>query len=416
MKKTLLIGWKDVLLIFRDKAALILMLAAPLAMTFGMGLVTGRFTGSSSSAVSDIPVVVVNQDSGTLGNALVEVLQSADLADLLDTRVATDAAGARQQVDDDTVAAAIVIPAGFSDSIIPQTSAPTGPAVSISLFTNPTRPTSAGVVKALVEGFVHQIEVGRVGAQVIVSQLLREGLIQAQDASSLAAQVGASQATTARSSSSIELRSVASNGGAVKFDILAYMAPGMALLFLMYAVTAGGRALLTERAQGTLPRLLVTPTSTVQVLGGKALGIFLSGLAQMLIVVGSTALLFQLQWGSPLAVLLLVVAAVWAASGWGMLLTAVTSSPGQVSALGSAVMLTFGILGGSFISLDFMPGWFRTLAKITPNNWGVNGFATLANGGDLGAVRVNLIALLAMGALLFTVAVVILNRRGLMKR
>ena len=46
MKKILQIGWKDLRVIFRDRAALILMLLAPFAMTIGMGLVTGTLTAA----------------------------------------------------------------------------------------------------------------------------------------------------------------------------------------------------------------------------------------------------------------------------------------------------------------------------------------------------------------------------------
>jgi len=56
-----------------------------------------------------------------------------------------------------------------------------------------------------------------------------------------------------------------------------------------------------------------------------------------------TTLLFQLQWGDPLRGVP-GAAAVFGAVGWGMLLTAVAKTPGQVSAIGSAMMLTFGIL------------------------------------------------------------------------
>ena len=73
MRKIILIGWKDVTLAFRDRAALILMLAAPFALTLGLGFVTGRFSGSGSIGVGDIPIVLVNQDRGQLGDALVEV-------------------------------------------------------------------------------------------------------------------------------------------------------------------------------------------------------------------------------------------------------------------------------------------------------------------------------------------------------
>jgi len=194
------------------------------------------------------------------------------------------------------------------------------------------------------------------------------------------------------------------------------MAPGMALMFLMFTASNGGRTLLVERAQGTLPRLLVSPTSTFQVLGGKVLGIYLTGAAQMLILVLASALLFQLSWGDPLAVLVLLLAAVVGAVGWGMLITAVGRTPGQISSIGAAIMLTFGVLGGSFISVDSMPAWYRIIAKITPNAWALDGFSSLARGGRLGDILQPLGALLAMGAVLFGIAALIIGRRGIVER
>ena len=119
MKKILLIGRKDVTLAFRDRAALLLMLVAPFALTLGLGFVTGRLTGASSSGLGDIPVVLVNQDGGQLGDALVNVFRSQELASLVMPAELDDPAAARQQVDADEAAAAIIIPAGFTGSIIP---------------------------------------------------------------------------------------------------------------------------------------------------------------------------------------------------------------------------------------------------------------------------------------------------------
>ena len=62
MNKLLLIGIKDLKLMFRDRAALILILLAPFLLTLGMGLVTGRFSGGGNSGISDIPIVIVNLD------------------------------------------------------------------------------------------------------------------------------------------------------------------------------------------------------------------------------------------------------------------------------------------------------------------------------------------------------------------
>ena len=93
MKKVFLIGWKDLTLAFRDRAALTFMLLAPFLLTLGLGFVTGAFSGSSSSGVSDIPVIIVNQDGGQLGNALVEVFQSPDLAELVEAQPLDDPDG-----------------------------------------------------------------------------------------------------------------------------------------------------------------------------------------------------------------------------------------------------------------------------------------------------------------------------------
>ena len=83
MKKLFLIGIKDLKLMFRDRAALIFMLLAPFLLTIGMGFVTGRFSGSSNG-LSDIPVIIVNLDKQDLGNALEDLFNSEDLADLME--------------------------------------------------------------------------------------------------------------------------------------------------------------------------------------------------------------------------------------------------------------------------------------------------------------------------------------------
>ena len=175
------------------------------------------------------------------------------------------------------------------------------------------------------------------------------------------------------------------------------MAPGMALMFLMYTVSNGGRILLVERNQGTLPRLLVSPTTTVQVLGGKIFGIYLTGVAQMLILIIASTLLFQLEWGDPLGVLVLVLAAVVGAMGWGMLITALASTPGQVAAIGSAVMLTFGILGGSFFDPAMHAGLVPLGQQDHPQRLGAGWLHHPGAGRRAGRYPEPILALLVMG-------------------
>lgn len=400
---------------FRDTVALVMMLLAPFALTLGMGAVTGRFSGSTSTGLSDIPVIIVNQDGGELGNALTELWSSPELANLIAPAASTDPVDARAKVDADEAAAMILIPSGFTNSIIPAAgmTAPSNP-VQVELYTNPTRPNSVGVVKTILEQFLSQVEVGRIGGQVAVTELLNNGIITPAQAASVGQAVGQTQATT--TGSSIALKQVTAGGEEVKFDVLAYLAPGMALMFLMFTVTYGGRSLLVEEAAGTLPRLLVSPTSGAQILAGKIFGIFLTGVMQLLILIGGTTLMFRLNWGNPLPVVLMVLASVLGATGWGVLLTALLKTPGQAGAIGSAMMLIFGVLGGSFTNIQMLPESIQFISYITPNHWGLEGFTTLASGGSLQGILTPLAWLAGMFLVLFTIGVLIFSRRGLGKK
>jgi len=419
MLKTFLIGIKDLRLVFRDRAALILMLVAPFLLTLGMGLVTGRFSGNTSG-ISDIPVIIVNQDDGELSTALVDLFNSEDLADLVEPTLGESPEAARLQVEEDNAAAAIIIPAGFTRSIIPRQedfAAGNSPeVVEIELYANPTRPTSAGIIKSILDEFMSRVEEGSISAQTSILQMMISGRITPEQAQAVGEEMGQRlQDSSNNETLAITLNST-TQGEEVEFDVLAYLAPGMALMFLMYTVSYGGRSILAEKTQGTLPRLLVSPTNSAQILGGKVFGIFLTGAAQMLILIGGTSLLFQLKWGDPLGVLILVLVAVFGATGWGMLITALARTTAQVASVGSAVMLIFGILGGSFIQLDQMPASIQTMSRITPNSWALDGFTTLALGGTLADLSAPITALLTMGILLFLASVLLFGKKNLVQK
>ena len=119
MNKLLLIGIKDLKLMFRDRAALTFMLLAPFLLTIGMGFVTGRFSGGSTG-LSDIPVVIVNLDNQDLGKALEDMFNSEELWPTY--WIPPPHPIPKQpvnQLDDNQASAAIIIPEGFTQSIIP---------------------------------------------------------------------------------------------------------------------------------------------------------------------------------------------------------------------------------------------------------------------------------------------------------
>jgi ABC-2 type transport system permease protein len=137
----------------------------------------------------------------------------------------------------------------------------------------------------------------------------------------------------------------------------------------------------------------------------------MSGFAQVGILILGTTLMFNLNWGDPLGIVVLIAAVSAAATGWGLLLASFAKTTTQVASMGTAMMLTFGILGGSFIPAENLTGPLQSLRLLTPNAWAMDGFNILNTGQSLGDIMGQVAALLVMAAVLFAVAVTLFRRR-----
>jgi ABC-2 type transport system permease protein len=408
MKAILNIAWKDLLVTFRDMSGLALMLLAPLGLTLAMGAAFGR---DGNPGISDIPVLIINYDEGEFGDLFVEILQSEGLRDLISPTVMTDETAARAAVDRDEAAAVIIIQPHLSERIVPtRPSAETDPQ-ALELYLNPTRPISAGVVQAIAGQFLAQVNAGSVGGQVAVTQLALNDLISREQVAEAGRAVGE---TAARRSTETQLITVSrqfegeeTNG----FDLMGYMAPSMAILFLMFAVMDGGRSILIERDNGTLPRMLTAPVNAAQVLVGKLFGTYLIGLAQMSILIIASVVLFNVRWGSAAGVVLTIVSVVAAAAGWGALIAAFARSSGQANAVGTALSLVFAIGAGNFIARPALPEWLQTISYISPNAWGLESFLILTSGGGVNDLLPYLAGMWVMAVVLFSVAAVAFRRQ-----
>ncbi|MFK7803440.1 MAG: ABC transporter permease [Anaerolineae bacterium] len=434
MNKIFAIGLKDLRLIFQDRAALLLMLLAPYLITLGLGFVSGAFEDDAgNSGISDIPVMIINQDTGTLGEQLVILFESDDLADLIEVVPAADVTAGKALVDADELAALVIIPAEFSAMMIPDQS--TGDRVigeQLEIYRSPGRPISASVIQTIVGEFMRQVDAGSILVTVTIDQLVEQGDF---DIDMLASLVGLSVPEAidqfdsdgeidpelfsgladSDQEASGNLITIDVNSGAVngeeddEFNILAVLAPGMALFFLMYTVTLGGRSILQERTAGTLARMQTTATSGAQILGGKVLGIFLTGAAQVGILVIGSSLMYGIQWGDWLGVIALILSAALAATGWGLFVAGAAQTQEQVAGIGTALMLMFGAISGTFTQIDNQ--YINWIGAITPNQWALQGFTKLGLGQSFADILPNIGALWLLAAVLFVISTILFRRK-----
>ena len=136
-------------------------------------------------------MIVVNQDDGELGRALVDLFQSAELAELCAPPSLQDPAAARGRWMPTRR------PRRSSSRLASPTASsrrggqmPAGQAVKVDIYTNPGRPVGAGVIQTIVEEYIGRVETGRVAGQVIVTQMLTAGLIAPAAGADAAAQLG----------------------------------------------------------------------------------------------------------------------------------------------------------------------------------------------------------------------------------
>ena len=421
MKKLLNIALKDLKIMFRDPSALVWMLVMPIALTLVMAFAFGRLTGGGQAAgLSDIPVIIVDLDGGQMSEPIVQAFQSQELADLIDVTTSQDESAARQAVEADKVAAAIIIPAGFTAKIIPP-GLQQGDFSALSqreqgvveVYASPERSISASIVRSIVNAVLNRMATAGAAAQTSITQLIVSGTVSPQEMQHIGNEIGMRAGEQASQGAPMKLNAqfagASDNSGG--FDWMAYMAPSMAVLYLMFTVSLGARSVLAERQWGTLQRLLTSPTSPAQVLGGKISGIFLTGLAQMVILILFSALAFGVRWGAPVALIGLIVATVFAATGWGALIAAYSKSPGQAMSIGSMLALVFAGLAGNFVPRQNYPQFLQQISLVTPNAWALEGFQSLGQGGGLSDVLLPIGALTIMGMILFGVATVLFRRQ-----
>lgn len=181
--------------------------------------------------------------------------------------------------------------------------------------------------------------------------------------------------------------------------------PTMLVLFVFVNALAAGGVIIQNRQLGVYDRILAAPVRPGAVIRGEAVTYLCIALIQSSIVVAAGWVLFGVDWGSPVAVVALVVA--WAAVGAaaGMVLGTVLRTPEQSSAIGPAIGIVLGMLGGCMWPLEIVPDTMVTVGHLTPHAWAVDGWVELvARGGGVSDIARELAVLLGFALVLGVLA------------
>jgi ABC-2 type transport system permease protein len=190
-----------------------------------------------------------------------------------------------------------------------------------------------------------------------------------------------------------------------------YSAPTMLVLFVFINALAGGAAIIQTRRYGIFARALAAPIRPRDLILGEALCYLTLAILQATLIVVVGAVMFGVSWGNPLAAIALV--GMWALVGTGAGLVSGTlfRTPEQASAIGPAVGIAFGMLGGCMWPLEIVPQSVYLVGHITPHAWAVDAWVTvLSRGGGLVDIAGYLAILAGYAVALLTIASLRLQR------
>jgi linearmycin/streptolysin S transport system permease protein len=338
----------------RDRSAIIFAVLTPLGLAVAFSLlIPNQFSTFHTT------IAVVDQDGGPMARTLLDdVFGHLVEADVADLHPLASVPEAEQAIRDGTYGAAVVVPTGFSDAIMAG------------------QPTTVRIIGG---EFTVSVEVARATVARFASDV---GAVQLMVASAAAAGEPASAETVARAQaavrepSPIDVRDDTTER--LQADLATFYGAAMAIMFVFFATQYGALAILAERQTGTLSRLLAAPISQGSVLLGSALAGLALGFVAMSVLLVATTVLVGANWGPPPLVLLLICAAVIAATGISMVVATLARTVSQAGSLNAIVAISLSAVGGVFIPLSQAPEVLANVSLVTPHAWFLRAIDTLS--------------------------------------
>ncbi|HEY8473012.1 MAG TPA: ABC transporter permease [Natronosporangium sp.] len=301
--------------------------------------------------------VVVVGEPGPLAERLVGALSAAE--DLAVDRY-DDEAAMRTSVERGEVSAGLVIPADYDAAVA------AGEQVELRYL---VRPDSNGQQLGLaIRGIVAE-QAGLLRAARFTAGETGAGFTDGLAAADAAA--GQLAPVTVRTTTVGEALFPTDLG---RFDI---GASSNLLLFVFLNSLAATPALIQARRMGISRRMFASPTSVGTIVAGEALGRVAIALVQGAIIMLGAGLLFGVNWGDPLAAVVLLTMFALVAGGAALVMGAAFRTEQQAIAVGLMVGLGMAAIGGSMVPIELFSDTMRTVAKITPHAWANEAFAEL---------------------------------------
>jgi ABC-2 type transport system permease protein len=392
MKKIFAISRKDIIIRFASPSEWLFFLVLPIVFTF-------LLAGGTPSGDEDtrIRLLVVDEAQTSISRQIFDELEnsSAVRPEVMTRDEAQD------QFDERRATTVLIIPAGIDIESLQ------GGSAEVELLQQPNN-LNATIAERAVLTAIRRVSSVVFAAQNAVEQ--REARQPFASDVEKVAYFESSLKLAQNIQNDVPERMKAVEGATpdqVEYDPRANSSAGQLITWVFIPLFGISALFAYERQQGTLRRLLTTPSTKATFLSGTISGQVAMALVQMFLLVGFGVLVMKLSWGNdPLALFVILLTSALAAAAFGTTMGTFVKTEGQASGLSVMFGMLFALLGGCWYPLELFPPAIQTVVKILPTTWALEGMLDLVlRGGGLSDILPEATVLLGFAAVFFTIGV-----------
>lgn len=392
MKKIFAIAWKDAIVRFSSSSELLFFVILPVVFTF---LLAGGTPNGQEDA--RIRLVVVDEANTPISQQIIDELERSTAV----RPEVTDRADAQKQFDERRASTVFSIPAGVDAESLQSGAA------EVELLKQPNN-INATVVERAALTAIRRVSSAISAAQNAVAQ--REAkkpfASEAERQTYFESSLEMAQNIQAEAPERVTVVEGATPDQ-VEYDPRANSSAGQLITWVFIPLFGISAMFAYERQQGTLRRVLTTPTRKATYLFGTISGQVAIALAQMTLLVLFGIFVMKLAWGhAPLALFVILTCAALAAAAFGTTLGTFVKTEGQASGLSIMFGMIFALMGGCWYPLELFPPVAQNAVKILPTTWAMQGLLDIVlRGRGLVDILPEAGVLLGFAAVFFAVGV-----------
>lgn len=391
---------KELLLLWRDPGGIVIIFVMPLMLIVTITLIQDSTFKNFED--TKIPIILVDNDKGEISKNVIQSIQDSKSFEIISQKgnQKFDENSAKKAVFNGDYQMAVIIPKNISSDLntninfkvenvvaslgyAPENSAkpaePTVKSREINLYFDPAANQNfKSGIKNTIDKMIFKIE-----NQKIYSAFQE--------------QLG-SDSEKMDQSSFISFKEITPNE---KTEILPssvqHNVPAWALFAIFLIVIPLSINLVKEKGQGTMLRILASPTPYFIHILGKTCTYLLICILQFLTMIAVGMYVFpyigltKFEVGSQLPLMLLVtIFAGLAAIGLGILLGTIAETQEQSAPFGATFVVILAAIGGIWVPVFMMPKFMQIASQFSPMNWGLKSFYDLIlRNGNLATILPN---------------------------